>query len=151
MSLYLFSSHKKGISSHQLARDRTTTQKTSWFILHRLRYAFDHPAFKKITGNNPTEIDETCIGADQENKHRSKQEKGSQGRSLVSKSAVWGMKKRLGNVIAYAVNSTSGKTITPIIENFIKFGATVCTDEWSGYNSLRLNYTHIRVNHSAKE
>lgn len=59
MALYIFSSHKKGISSHQLARDITVTQKTAWFMLHRLRYAFDHPEFKKLTGNNPTEIDET--------------------------------------------------------------------------------------------
>ena len=64
MALYIFSAHRKGMSSHQLARDITVTQKTAWFMLHRLRYAFDHPEFKKITVNNPAEIDETYIGTD---------------------------------------------------------------------------------------
>src|ERR1035437_335564 len=58
LALYIFSSHKKGISSHQLAKDITVTQKTAWFILHRLRYAFDHPNFKTTLGHI-TEIDET--------------------------------------------------------------------------------------------
>lgn len=47
LALYVFSSHKKGISSHQLAKDISVTQKSAWFLLHRLRYAFDHPNFKR--------------------------------------------------------------------------------------------------------
>lgn len=43
LALYVFSSPKKGISSHQLAKDISVTQKSAWFLLHRLRYAFDHP------------------------------------------------------------------------------------------------------------
>lgn len=58
MALYIFSAHKKGISSHQLARDIDVTQKTAWFILHRLRYAFDHPNFKLSMGGE-VEADET--------------------------------------------------------------------------------------------
>ena len=46
LALYVFSSHKKGISSHQLAKDISVTQKSAWFLLHRLRYAFDHPNFQ---------------------------------------------------------------------------------------------------------
>lgn len=46
LALYMFSSHKKGISSIQLGKDIKVTQKTAWFMLHRLRYAFDHPAFQ---------------------------------------------------------------------------------------------------------
>lgn len=61
------------------------------------------------------------------------------------------MKERGGNVIAFAVPSTGGAVINPIIQNFIKSGATVCTDEWSGYNGLKLTYTHLRVNHGAKQ
>lgn len=57
LALYVFSSHKKGISSHQLAKDISVTQKTAWFLLHRLRYAFDHPNFKQTLGNI-VEIDE---------------------------------------------------------------------------------------------
>jgi hypothetical protein len=51
IAIYLISSHKKGISSHQLARDLSVTQKTAWFILHRVRYAFDHPNFMAAIPN----------------------------------------------------------------------------------------------------
>lgn len=151
MALYIFSSHKKGISSHQLARDITVTQKTAWFMLHRLRYAFDHPEFKKITGDNPTEIDETYYGADEKNKHAYKRKKGTQGRSLKTKAAILGMKERDGNVVAYTVKGTGGSIISPIIKNTIKNGSTVFTDEWLGYNGLKFTYTHLRVNHGAKK
>src|SRR5687768_5437573 len=57
MALYIFSSHKKGISSHQLAKDIDVMQKTAWFLLHRLRYAFEHPNFQS-TLSNTVEIDE---------------------------------------------------------------------------------------------
>jgi hypothetical protein len=73
MALYIFSSHKKGISSHQLARDIDVTQKTAWFILHRLRYAFDHPLFKQSLSGE-VEMDETYIGGKDKNKHKDKKE-----------------------------------------------------------------------------
>jgi hypothetical protein len=52
MAIYLVASHKKGISSHQLAKDIDVTQKTAWFMLHRIRYAFEHPNFQKTMGEN---------------------------------------------------------------------------------------------------
>ena len=61
LALYLFSSHKKGISSHQLAKDITVTQKTAWFMLHRLRFAFDSSGFHQAL-ENTVEIDETYVG-----------------------------------------------------------------------------------------
>ncbi len=61
MALYIFSSHKKGISSHQLARDIDVTQKTGWFLLHRLRYAFKHPSFQLMM-EGVIEVDETYVG-----------------------------------------------------------------------------------------
>lgn len=61
MALYIFSSHKKGISSHQLAKDLDITQKSAWFLLHRLRYAFNHPSIKGELGG-VVEADETFIG-----------------------------------------------------------------------------------------
>jgi len=150
MSLYIFSSHKKGISSHQLAKDIDVTQKSAWFMLHRLRYAFDHPNFK-ATLDNTVEIDETYIGGEEKNKHASKKTKGTQGRSTKTKKPVLGMKERDGNVIATVVDNTKQKTVTPIIKATVKEGATVCTDEWQAYNKLGGSYNHLRVNHSAKE
>jgi transposase-like protein len=153
MALFLFSSHKKGISSHQLAKDIDVTQKTAWFMLHRLRYAFDHPNFK-IALENEVEIDETFMGGDEKNKHWGKKTAGTQGRSTKTKTPVLGMIERGGNVVAMVVEDTKKATLQPIINENVKNGTSVYTDEWKAYNSLataKNNFTHQRVNHSAKE
>lgn len=71
MALYVFSSHKKGISSHQLAKDITVTQKSAWFLLHRLRYAFAHPAFREVMSST-VQADETFVGGKNKNRHNDK-------------------------------------------------------------------------------
>lgn len=149
-ALYVFSSHKKGISSHQLAKDISVTQKTAWFVLHRLRYTFDHPNYK-ATLENTVEIDETYMGGDDKNKHASKKIAGNQGRSVKSKKPVLGMIERGGNVNARVVDDTKMATITPIVHEMVKFGSYVFTDEWHAYNRMNAVYNHSRVNHSARE
>jgi transposase-like protein len=111
MALYVFSSHKKGISSHQLAKDIDVTQKTAWFVLHRLRYAFDHPEFQKSLSGH-IEADETYMGGDEKNKHASKKIKGSQGRSLKTKTPVFDTMERGGNIIAHEVVNVKKKSLT---------------------------------------
>lgn len=150
MALYIFSSHKKGISSHQLAKDIDVTQKTAWFLLHRLRYAFDHPAFKQAL-ENTVEIDETYIGGEEKNKHEWKKVPGTQGRSVKTKKPVLGMRQRGGVLIAKVVSDTKQATIEPVIEASIKCNTTVMTDEWQAYNKLNRKFNHERVNHGAKQ
>lgn len=150
LALYVFSSHKKGISSHQLARDITVTQKSAWFLLHRLRYAFDHPNFKAVLSND-VEIDETFVGGKNANRHKDKKVENSQGRSYKDKTPVLGMIERGGNLITVVVPDTKQHTVEPIVHAHIEKGANVYTDEWHAYNNLGEHYLHSRVNHSAKE
>jgi transposase-like protein len=177
LALYVFSSHKKGISSHQLAKDISVTQKSAWFLLHRLRYAFEHPNFKAVIGeDNGVEIDETFIGGKNKNRHKDKKVENSQGRSCIDKTPVLGMLERTESitverphkvikgkmvsekvvlkrsvVICQVVANTKQETVKPIINTTITKGASVYTDEWSAYNNLHKNFNHERVNHGAKE
>lgn len=150
MALYIFSSHKKGISSHQLAKDINTTQKTAWFMLHRLRYAFNHPNFQRILSGE-VEADETYIGGKAINKHADKKTKGTQGRNTDDKSAVFGLYERKGNVIAQQVENVKKKTLQPIIKETIEPNSILSTDEWKAYIGLDKFDQHVKVNHGAKE
>lgn len=151
LALYVFSSHKKGISSHQLARDITVTQKTAWFMLHRLRYAFDHPNFN-LPLENSVEIDETYMGGDFKNMHtKAKKEKDLKGRGIANKQPIMGMLERGNRVIAKVVPDTKSKTLINNAASTIVEGSKVYTDENKSYSLLHLWFQHDSVNHGAKQ
>ena len=150
LALYVFSSHKKGISSHQLAKDISVTQKSAWFLLHRLRYAFDHPNFKNTLADT-VEIDETFVDGKSENKHASKKNKNPSGNTMHKKQPVLGMRERDGNVVAMVIPKRSRENILPLIYQTIEADSHVMTDEYTIYKELGATYIHNTGNHGAKE
>ena len=149
IAMYLISSHKKGIASHQLARDIKVTQKTAWFILQKVRTLYGQTV-NELSGE--VECDEAYIGGREKNKHESKKTEGTQGRSTKTKTPVFGMIERGGKLVAKKVKNTQGNTLSPIIRQIVKPGSRIFTDEFIGYHSLYdSEYTHAIVHHNAKE
>ena len=111
--MYLISSHKKGVSSFQIMRDCEVTQKTAWFMLHKVRGLYGQSDEKSLTGT--VEMDEMYLGGRETNKHESKKTEGTQGRSTKTKTPIFGMIQRGGNVVAMKVDNTQGATLMPIV------------------------------------
>ena len=146
MAVWILTSYRKGISSVQLAKTLGVTQKTAWFLAHRIR-----AALKEGNGgmfNGQTEVDETYIGGKEKNRHKSKKLKA--GRGPVGKAAVVGLKQRGGRVIAYAITKTNAKTLHRVVHNNVETGSEVYTDDHRTYCGL-LDYDHSVVRHSVGE
>lgn len=150
IAMYQVSSHKKGISSLQIMRDCEVTQKTAWFILHKIRGLYG--ITDEIALDGEVEMDEMYLGGREINKHESKKTEGTQGRSTKTKTPIFGMIQRGGNVVAMKVDNTQGATLMPIVSQFVESGATTYTDEANIYHKLSENgYEHLFVNHSQRE
>ena len=149
-AVYLYVTNLKGVSSMKLHRDLKVTQKTAWFMLHRLREAWGE-SDSLPTFSGPVEADETYIGGKRKNMSNAKR-KELTGRGAVGKTAVVGTKDRETNkVAARPVPATSAPYVAGFVAEKTKPGATVYTDDAAAYNVLGPWFTHESVNHSAGE
>lgn len=146
-AIWLVTSHKKGIASTQLAKDLKITQKSAWFVLHRLRYAARTRSFARPLAGN-VQVDEAMFGGKEGNKPVYK--RNSKNVNGVGKTIVIGMVEEKGEVRAHVIPNQKGKTLKGEVIKHIAPGATVITDEHNSYNGLPRWYRHERVNHRSE-
>lgn len=146
MASWMLSNCRNGVSSYEISRSIGVTQKSAWFMLHRIRVAMGDDNKGKIGGSpkNPVEIDETYISGQPKNRHIGS--RGVEGR----KSIVMGMKTRNTREVR-AMVIPDAKRITlqdKILEN-VGWGAHIHTDQWVGYDKLSATnlFVHKTVNH----
>ena len=146
MALYLYLTSLKGISSMKLHRELGVTQKTAWFMLHRIREAWGDKELRDLAG--PIEADETFIGGKRKNKPK-KVRALAKGAGAVDMEVVAGVKDRAsGQVSARVVPNTGGKTLKGFVMGHAGPDAAIYTDESRSYRGLP---NHEAVNHGAWE
>jgi len=149
-AIYVCTAHKKGISSLQLSRDLGVTQKTAWFVLHRVREMLKETEPKLL--KHVVEVDEVFIGGKNHNRHLDKRVQNARGRSMLDKAPVFGAVQRGGDLRLSVVPDTTTLTLKDRIDCFVKPNSIMVSDDWYAYRKAVLpNNRHVVVNHKYEE
>jgi transposase-like protein len=146
VAMWLIVNAKNGISSYEIHRAIGVTQKTAWFMLHRIRLAMQNGTLEKL--GDDVEIDETYIGGKARNMHKVDRARKITGTGGKDKAVVMGMLERGGPVKVQHIERPKKKTLQAIIENNVIKGCRVHTDSLPSYNNLGNSYQHFVVDHS---
>jgi transposase-like protein len=152
-AVWLIANSKNGISSHELGRALGTTQKSAWFMLHRIRLAMQSGSFEMLSGT--VEVDETFIGGKARNMHKADRRRkfGAATKGMnpaTGKTPVLGMIERDGKVRVRVVDNTKGRTLKSYVRDNIDSGASIYTDALPSYSGLDADYDHRVVDHAER-
>jgi transposase-like protein len=147
---WMLSNCRNGVSSYEISRSIGVTQKSAWFMLHRIRLAMQAGTFLKLGyDGGPVEMDETFIGGKVKNMHENKKKNSvSKSRGIVGKAIVVGMLERKGRVKAEVVMERTKHVLHALANKHIAPGATLITDEWHPYKGT--SFQHEIINHATE-
>lgn len=147
-ALWLIVNCKNGISSMEIARHLDITQKSAWFMAHRLRFALHHGSFDKLSGE--VEVDETFIGGKARNMHIAQRKRRITGTGTKDKTAVMGILQRDGNVRTVVVPNRKRHALQGEVHKHVEAGSALYTDALLSYEGLEGKYAHQVIDHAVK-
>jgi transposase-like protein len=145
-AVWMLCNCRNGVSSWELHRALGVTQKTAWFMLHRVRLALQGKEGGMLSGE--VEVDETFIGGKARNMHASKRAEKITGTGGKDKAVVMGMLERNGEVRAMVVGNRRKKELQKQIRQHVEVGAAIFSDELKSYEGLDADYQHAVINHA---
>jgi transposase-like protein len=137
---------KNGVSSYEIAKAIGVTQKSAWFMDHRIRCALGMVPTDKLTGE--VEADETFIGGKARNMHVSKRQRRITGTGGKDKTAVMGIMERGGKVRTVVIPNRKKKALQEEVKKHVEAGAALYTDALLSYDGLASDYAHQVVDHA---
>ncbi len=147
-AIWMIANCKNGVSSYEIHRALGITQKSAWFLNHRIRLAMQTGTFEKLSGQ--VEVDETYIGGLARNMHRDKRHAKITGTGGTGKVAVMGLLERNGKVRAKVINDATQLTLHAEVKSNVEQGAELFPDGWKGYSGLQAQYIHQVIDHAEK-
>jgi transposase-like protein len=150
-AIWLVSNAKNGISSYEVHRSIGVTQKTAWFMMHRIRLALAAGSFTKLKGT--VEVDESYIGGRGRFMHKhTKKRRGITGTGMVGKTAVMGLLERhsekKSKIIAEVILTADKLNLVPRVKKYVEKGTEIHTDALIHYRSLKADFEHKVVDHA---
>src|SRR6266700_4789907 len=149
---WMLTNCKNGISSYEVARDLKVTQKSAWFMLHRIRLALQDEFFgTKLGGNGgEVEVDETFIGGKARNMHVSKRLRRITGTGGKDKTAVMGIMERGGKIRTAIIPNRRKSALQTEVRKHVEAGAALYSDALLSYEGLATEYAHKVVDHAVQ-
>ncbi len=150
-AMWIIANAKNGVSSHEMHRTLGVTQKTAWFMLHRIRLAMQTKTFAKFGGE--VEADETFIGGKARFMHKAQRAKKIRGTGGKDKTPVMGLLERHGPdghsaVKAKVVPNVRKRTLVEEVREHVAPGAEVFTDALASYAGLSEDFAHQVIDHA---
>lgn len=150
--VWMLSNCRNGVSSCEIARTIGVTQKSAWFMLHRIRLAMQQGSLMKMGGSGtPVEVDETFIGGKARFMHADKRKKitpSGQPNGVANKVVVGGILERGGKVRTVVIEDRKRKTLQALVRDNVEYGSYLNTDDCQSYWGLYTDYIHEIVDHA---